>query len=152
MKKKIILGIGIVFVLMQFVRIDKSVPDYNQSDDIMVAANPSVEVVTILKTSCYDCHSFESKYPWYSNIAPVSFFLKNHIDEGREELNFSIWSSYSVKKKIHKLEEMKEMVSEGEMPLDSYLIMHQEAALSDESKEKLIDWVDELHNAEKLKE
>lgn len=152
MKKKIILGIGIVFGLIQFVRIDKTVPDYEKSNDIIVATNPSVAVVTILKTTCYDCHSFESKYPWYSNITPVSFFLKKHIDEGREELNFSMWATYSVKKKVHKLEEMKEMVSEGEMPLDSYLIMHKEAALSDESKEKLIDWVDELHNSEKLKE
>ncbi len=152
MKKKIILGIGIVFALMQFVRIDKTVPDYEKSEDINVATNPSEEVAAILKTTCYDCHSFESKYPWYSNIAPVSFFLKKHIDEGREELNFSLWSSYSVKRKVHKLEEMKEMVSEGEMPLDSYLIMHSEAALSDESKEALLEWVDELHSSEKLKE
>ncbi len=152
MKKKIVLGIGIVFALMQFVRIDKTVPDYEKSEDIIVATNPSEEVAAILKTTCYDCHSFESKYPWYSNIAPVSFFLKKHIDEGREELNFSLWSSYSVKRKVHKLEEMKEMVSEGEMPLDSYLIMHSEAALSDESKEALLEWVDELHSSEKLKE
>ncbi len=152
MVKKIIVGIGVIFVLMQFIRIDKTVPDYNQSDDIIVAANPSKEVATVLKTACYDCHSFESKYPWYSNIAPVSFFLKKHINEGREELNFSIWSTYSLKRKVHKLEEMKEMVSEGEMPLDSYLIMHSEAKLSDASKEKLLDWVDKMHKSEKLKE
>ncbi len=152
MKKKIIVGIGIVFALIQFVRIDKSVPDYEKSEDIIVATNPSAAVAAILKTTCYDCHSFESKYPWYSNIAPVSFFLKKHINEGREELNFSIWSTYSLKRKVHKLEEMKEMVSEGEMPLDSYLIMHSEAALSDSSKEKLLEWVDKLHKSEKLKE
>ena len=151
MIKKIMLGLAIILVLIQFIRIDKSVPDYNKSDDIIVARQPSKEVATSLKAACYDCHSFETKYPWYSNVAPVSFFLKNHINEGREELNFSLWASYSKKRRVHKLEEIHKMITKGYMPLDNYLIMHSEAKLSDESKEKLLDWIDELHKSEEFK-
>ena len=94
----------------------------------------------MLKTSCYDCHSNESIYPWYTNIAPVSWWIKKHINEGRDELNFSEWGNYSARRKDHKLDEIIELVEEGEMPLKSYLITHGDAKISTEQRAKIIEW------------
>ena len=104
---------------------------------------PTQEVKTILKTACYDCHTANTRYPWYNNIAPVSYWLDHHIDEGKEHLNFSEWEAYSVKKKDHKLEELIEEVEEGEMPLNSYTWTHKDAKLSEKQKNALIDWAKE---------
>lgn len=98
------------------------------------------EIAGILKTSCYDCHTNESLYPWYTNIAPVSWWIKKHINEGRDELNFSEWGSYSLRRKDHKLDEIVEMIDEEEMPLKSYLITHGDASLSAAQKTQLVEW------------
>lgn len=135
--KKIILLLFIVFILMQFFRIDKTTPEIEASKDFISINSPSNEVKTLIMSACYDCHSYETKYPWYSEIAPVSWWTKHHVDEGREELNFSNWGDYSPKKVDHKLEECAEEVEEGEMPLSSYTITHGEAKLSKEQKETL---------------
>ena len=105
----------------------------------MTSANS--EITNTLKIACYDCHSNQSAYPWYTNIAPVSWWVKNHINEGSHHLNFSEWGTYSEKRKKHKLEECIEMVEEGEMPIDSYLWTHSDAKLTKEEKEALISWV-----------
>ena len=81
--KKIILVVIAVFVIIQFIRIDKSNPQTNPTSDIINITNPPSEVKSILKNACYDCHSYETKYPWYAEIAPVSWLLKNHINDGR---------------------------------------------------------------------
>ncbi len=135
--KKIILALIVIFVIMQFFRIDKSTPEIDASKDFITITNPSAEVKEILTNTCYDCHSFETKYPWYSNVAPVSWWTKKHVNEGREELNFSVWGEYSAKKADHKLEECVEEVEEGEMPLESYTITHGDAKLTNEQKELL---------------
>lgn len=141
MKKKIVIGLVAIVVVMQFFRIDKENPTYDSNNDFIVIMNPSDQVNNILKNSCYDCHSFETKYPWYTNVAPVSWWVKDHINEGRDELNFSAWGTYSDKRKDHKLEEVIELVDEGEMPLTSYTLAHSEASLSAEQQEALISWV-----------
>ena len=139
--KKIAVLLLIVFVVMQFIR-----PDKNQTDDkdyvlaFESETKPTVEVKELLKTSCYDCHSNQTVYPWYNNIAPVSYWIDEHIEHGKEELNFSEWASYSVKKKDHKLEELIEEVEEGEMPLKEYTWTHREARFTNEQKELLINW------------
>lgn len=140
MKKKILYGLLIIFIIIQFFRIDKTNPAVNPADDFIERTNPPKEIAAMLKASCYDCHSNESTYPWYSNVAPVSWWVKQHIDEAREELNFSMWSTYSLKKQDHKLEEMAEEVEEGEMPLKPYPLTHPEAQLSAEQKEELEHW------------
>ena len=104
MKKKILYGLIIILIIIQFFRIDKTNPVVNSADDFIELTNPPKEIATILVSSCYDCHSNESTYPWYSNVAPVSWWVKHHINEAREELNFSKWSTYNTKKKDHKLE------------------------------------------------
>ncbi|MBK8945821.1 MAG: heme-binding domain-containing protein [Ignavibacteriae bacterium] len=139
MKKTILIILGI-FVVIQFIRIDKSVPDINYTNDIFRISNPTTEIKTMLKNACYDCHSYETKYPWYAEIAPVSWLLKNHIDEGRRHLNFSTWNEYDNEKKLHKLDECIEMVKSGEMPMQGYVMMHSEAELTDDQKNYLANW------------
>lgn len=142
MIKKIVIGciVLLVLVIIQFIRIDKTNLEVVIENDFIVQTNPPEHIQTILKTSCYDCHSNESTYPWYTNVAPISWWVKQHINEAREELNFSEWTSYPLKKQKHKLEEVYEEVEEGEMPLPSYLIVHSEAKLTTEQKNELVAW------------
>lgn len=142
--KKILFGLLAVVVIIQFFRIDKTNPPVNRTLDIMNVVPVSTEIKSILKTSCYDCHTNETVYPWYTNIAPVSWWIKKHIDDGRDELNFSEWGNYSLRRKDHKLDEIVEMVDEDEMPLPSYLIAHGDARLSTEQKAQLVDWAKAL--------
>jgi len=151
MKKKILYVIVAIIVIIQFFRIDKTNPEVIAENDFVTITNPPEEVTTILKTACYDCHSNESKYPWYTNVAPISWWVKHHIDEGREELNFSNWKTFKAKKKDHKLEELIEEVEEGEMPLDEYTWTHADAQLTEEQKHVLVNWVKELRAAAKKK-
>jgi len=141
MLKKIILGLVVLLVLIQFIRIDKTNPPVDKSKDFITLTKPSDEVKGILVTSCYDCHSNETTYPWYTNVAPLSWWLKNHINEGREHLNFSEWATYTEKRQQHKLDECMEEVHEGEMPLSSYSMMHKEAELSPAQREALNTWI-----------
>lgn len=141
MKKKILLGLLVVLVLIQFIKIDKSTPVINPSEEFISLLKPSAEVASVLKTSCYDCHSYETQYPWYATIAPVSFYLSNHIKDGRRHLNFSTWGQYSEKKQNHKLEECIEMIEKDEMPMSSYTLIHKNATLTDVQKGQLVDWI-----------
>ena len=97
-------------------------------------------VSQILKTSCNDCPSNLTEYPWYSSIQPVDWWLQHHVEEGKRELNFSEFATYRIFKQYHKLEETIEMVQEGEMPLSSYTLMHTNAKLSSEQRAILKNW------------
>jgi len=141
--KKIAIALLVVLVGMQFFR-----PEKNQAEGDYVAAfvaetQPSPEVQGILKSACYDCHSANTNYPWYSNVAPISYWLADHIEEGKEHLNFSDWANYTDKKKDHKLEELVEEVKEGEMPLNEYTWTHADARLTQEQITALLTWAQE---------
>ena len=138
--KKILLVILVAFVIIQFFPIDKKNPPVNIGMEFVNIKNTPENIAQVLKTSCYDCHSNETKYPWYSSIAPSSWFLKNHIDEGRKELNFSTFAVYEPKRQIHKMEECMEMIEKKEMPLESYYIGHQDAKLTDQQRQMLIKY------------
>ena len=141
MKKKILLALLILFVIAQFFRIDKTNPPVDPALDFISLEKPAPELEHVLKIACYDCHSNHTAYPWYSNIAPVSFWMKKHIDNGRSELNFSNWGNYPARKKRHKMEESVEMVVDKKsMPLLPYWIAHPEAKLSPEQRKALGDW------------
>lgn len=142
--RKILVVLLIILVLIQFIRIDKTNPESDSTKDFIVVTKPNEEVTNILKTSCYDCHSNETTYPWYTNIAPVSFWIKHHINEGREELNFSEWGNYKPKRMNHKMEEAVELVENGEMPMSSYTLIHGDAELSATQKENLIAFFNSL--------
>lgn len=138
MLKKIGIGLVIILALMQFKQIDKTNPEYNEVEDFITITQPSEEIATLIKAACYDCHSHQAKYPWYSNVAPISWMVEHHIEEGREHLNFSKWGSYDTKKANHKLEECIEEIEEGEMPMKPYVVMHSEAKMSKEQKKALM--------------
>lgn len=138
--KKILIALLVVLVVLQFFQIDKTNPVVDENKDFLKTQNTPEEIASIIKTSCYDCHSNESKYPWYSNVQPAGWFLKDHIDEGRRELNFSTFTDYELKRQDHKLEECIEYIEKDEMPLGSYTLVHREAALTEAQKNILIDY------------
>lgn len=140
--KKIAIVLLVILIGMQFYRPDKNVAEGDYVTAFETETQPSSEVKEILKTACYDCHSANTEYPWYNNIAPVSYWLADHIEEGKEHLNFSDWENYDAKKKDHKLEEVIEEVKEGEMPLNEYTWTHADAKLSDEQISALLAWAD----------
>jgi hypothetical protein len=136
---KIVLVILLIaLVVIQFIRPDKNVSSYESVTAFEAETQPSSEVAGILKQNCYDCHSNHTTYPWYAEIAPVSCWLDEHIEHGKGHFNASAWEEYSVKKKDHKLEELIEMVEEGEMPLDSYTWVHGD--LTDAQQKLVIQW------------
>ena len=152
--KNIFIGLLIVLSVIQFIRIDKTNPSTDIEVDFISINKPDDGISSILKTSCYDCHSHESTYPWYTNIAPVSWWIKHHMNEGSQHLNFSIWGTYNSRKADHKLEECVEMVSEEEMPMYSYTIMHSKAKLTNEQRTLLVNYFNSLrtHESDKPKE
>lgn len=137
MKKKILLIILGILVILQFFGIDKTNPDFDKNKDFLAMHNPPDKIRSMIKSACYDCHSYETVYPWYTSISPLSWWINNHIQKGREDLNFSLWGDYNADKKSHMLEECVEYVSENKMPLKSYTYTHPDAVLSDEDKSLL---------------
>ena len=99
---------------MQFYRPEKNVSEYDVIAQFEAETQPPQEVVTILKQKCYDCHSNQTEYPWYAEVAPISIWIDGHVEEGKEHFNVSEWATYSLKKKDHKLEELIEEVEENE--------------------------------------
>ena len=133
----ICLSLLAILLIMQLFRIDKTNPAPNSQADFISIAQPPEEIARLIKTGCYDCHSNESVYPWYSNIAPFSWIIKSHIDDARKDVNFSEWGNYQPGKRGHKLDECKEMIEKGEMPLAGYELLHPRAKFSSEEREKL---------------
>ena len=130
----------LVLIAMQLYRPEENIAQGNHTTIFITETNPPEDVKLILKSTCYDCHSNNTRYPWYNNIAPVSYWLADHVKEGKGELNFSVWGSYSAKKKDHKLEEVVEVIEAGEMPLKEYTWTHEEAKLTDAQKQAIIKW------------
>lgn len=135
--KKSLVVLLVIFLGMQLVRPEKNTSEVVAESDFITAETPDDEIAVTLKSACYDCHSNNTKYPWYAEVAPVSFWIADHVEDGTKHLNFSEWTSYSAKKKAHKMEELIEEVKEHEMPLESYVWMHEEAKLTQEQIEAL---------------
>ena len=135
MLKKIGLGLLLIWIAAFFFQPKIENAEVKSNENINAP-----EIASILKKACYDCHSNEANSPWYSAVPPVSYWLVNHVKEGKEELNFSLWQTFTEKRQDKKRREIIEMLEEKEMPLESYLIMHEEAKLTDEEIAKIIDW------------
>ena len=133
--KRNLLILLIIFIVMQFIRPNKE----NIAVDKNLEIKAPLEVMNILKTSCYDCHSNEVKYPLYSKIAPFSWVISNHIEDGRKALNFSVWENYNQEEKTEHLKDIYRTVYAA-MPLQSYLWLHQEANLTKEQRSMIRDW------------
>lgn len=135
----------VLLVLIQLYRPSKNELEIESKTNIFVSEMVPQEVQDILKTSCFDCHSNNTVYPWYNNVAPVSWWIDHHVEEAKKELNFDAWGSYSLKRRNHKLEEIKELLVKGEMPLESYLWVHKEAKLNENRINTMVDWIKVLY-------
>ena len=138
--KIIAIGVAILFVLAQFVRPDLSQQPTVPGQELEATTEMPRHVATVLERSCNDCHTYRTDFRWYSQITPVSWWLKDHIDEGREHLNFSVWNTYNKDRKVRKLEEVCEQVESREMPLPSYTWAHWDAPLTTEEIRSICDW------------
>jgi len=150
--KKIAIVIIAGLLIIQFFR-----PARNRSNKILETDITKTYVIPatveqVLKTSCYDCHSNNTNYPWYANIQPFGWLLANHIREGKAELNFSDFGSYTSRRQKSKLKGIENSIRDGSMPLESYTLMHREAFLSKEEKALLLDWSMKVRDNLTLKE
>ncbi|MGB1309403.1 MAG: heme-binding domain-containing protein [Oceanihabitans sp.] len=130
--------------MAQFFGPEKNQGDLVSIDAFLAETNPPEDVKKILESTCYDCHSDVTRYPWYNNITPVNYWLADHIDHGKKHFNLSNWEGNSLKKKDHKFEELIEMVEKKEMPLPSYTWTHTEAKLSDSQIKAVIAWANQV--------
>lgn len=143
MIKKILMALGLILVVIQFIRPAKNIGTVEGPTDITHTVAVAPDVQNILQKACNDCHSNHTEYPWYYNIQPVAWWLANHVNDGKRHLNFSEFNTYKSKRKLKKLKEVKEEVEDGEMPMDSYLWMHGNAKLTESEKANLYKWVEE---------
>ena len=134
--KKYLIALGVVLVLIQLVPLDRENPPVTQD----IGAPPEVDA--ILRRSCYDCHSNEVRWPWYSYVAPVSYLVTQDVAAGRFMLNFSEWDTYDEDMRFSLVLDIYDFAESGEMPLDVYTSMHGDAVLSEAELEVLSDWVD----------
>ncbi len=142
MGKKILIGLIIVLVVIQFIPANLPEVKTDNPDDLLANYDVPEDIGNLLRASCYDCHSNETVYPWYSHVAPVSFLVSRDTREGREHLNFSEWKSWGKLDQLEALDEISEEVEEGEMPMKIYPIMHPDARLSDEDRERIVEWAE----------
>ena len=132
-----VIGFAVLVISIQFIPVERTNPVMNKTLEIPAPA----EIRSILTKSCYDCHSNQTKWPFYSYIAPISWLVTHDVEEGRNELNFSEWQSLSEKQKVKKQEKIIEEVSEDKMPLPVYLLMHSSAELTEGEKDMLKNWL-----------
>jgi hypothetical protein len=137
MKKVLYWVLGIVIVI-QFIR-----PDFqNTKVDETITLKADTKIMSVLQKSCYDCHSQETKFPWYRNIAPVSWVIADHINQGRKALDFSNWENIDPKLKLERLERAKQVIYNHRMPKSEYIMMHENAVLTSEEKQLLEQFFD----------
>lgn len=133
--KNVLLAVVVILLIIQFVPVNRENPEAKAPLQF------SPEVATIMKESCADCHSNNTVWPWYSYVAPASWIITHHVEDGRRHLNFSNWGEYSDRKKIRKLDEITEEIEKGNMPLKPYIPLHSGADLTDQEIEILNAWV-----------
>lgn len=138
--KRILVLLLLLLVAIQFFPVKRPANNPDTTNDLIYVEKLKGDVPAILKTSCYDCHSNQTNYPWYSHVAPVSWLLADHIKEGRDKLNFSDWKLNNKRRKIRQLEDIKEQVQHGEMPIDNYTYVHRKAKLTDKQRQLLVSW------------
>ena len=151
MFKKVLLVLLMLLIIIQFIHPSRNISKKEQRDNIAHAFKVPAEVKTILDKACMDCHSNNTRYRWYFKIQPVDWWLTNHVNEGKQELNFDEYTSKSLRYQYHKMESTVDLVKKGEMPLDSYLWIHKDAILTEQEKNTLINWAQGITNEMKAK-
>ncbi len=140
--KKVLIGAAVIFGLAQFFGPSLTNPKVVAGQDMLAANAPPQHLAAVLRTACYDCHSHETRWPWYSRVVPVSWWLMNHIQEGRDQLNFSEWPHDNARRARSYWQNIRDEVEGGTMPLKSYTLIHRDAILSETDREELCKWAD----------
>lgn len=143
MKRKlkwIIIGFLAVFSLLQFTNPPRTNPPV--VNDLMATNSPAPEIAALLHAACYDCHSHETRWPWYSHVAPMSWLIADDVNEGRKHLNLSEWPADQPERAAKRLERMSEEIDYREMPPKKYTAIHANARLTDGERKELTDWLD----------
>jgi hypothetical protein len=142
---KYIAGLALVALIgIQFFPTDRNESYSTTETDFMVVNDVPVEIQQQLQTSCYDCHSNNTSYPWYNQIQPAAWYLEDHIKEGKAELNFNEWGTYSDRRKNSKLRSIVKQIQSGEMPMESYTLIHGDAVLSKAQQTDVIEYLVKL--------
>ncbi len=139
--KKVLLGILVIVVVIQFIHPARNQSGQGMPNDISKIVAMPEDVQGILKKACYDCHSNNTEYPWYTNIQPIHWFMNYHIVSGKEELNFNEFGTYTPRRQQSKLRSIENSLKDGTMPLSSYTLIHRNAILSEVEKSQIINWV-----------
>lgn len=142
--KKIVFWSFVCFVIIQFIPTDKINQPINDSVNFIQVEKSPPKVAELLKNACYDCHSNETVYPKYAYIAPISWFVKDHVNEGREHLNFSVWKTYNKELKESMLNKTIQTLKSKTMPLPVYIVYHKEANITDAERMVLINYFEEI--------
>lgn len=146
--RKILKYLGYVLlaglVIIQFFRPTKNVGGDQQDLDVSTIYKVPDDVKQLLSEACYDCHSNNTRYPWYAEVQPIAWWLDDHIQEGKKELNFNQFADYSLRRQYRKLEEVIDEVKENKMPLESYTWVHGNAKLSVEQRAKITTWAESV--------
>ncbi len=145
MIKKILLVLLATIIIIQFIRPAKNIASPNPAQDISTVYPVPDSVHKILLKACYDCHSDNTRYPWYSTLQPVYWWMNNHIQEGKRHLNFDEFASQTPEKKAKWIRHIYEQVDSNEMPLDSYTWIHKDAILSNEEKATVSNWAKAIY-------
>ena len=140
--KWLVVAVVVVFIGLQFVRPARTNPAVDQTQTIHAQLQMTPQVAAIIDRSCRDCHSNTTRWPWYSNVVPASWFLVDHVNEGRQHLNFSEWGKLDTRRADKRLEEICEEVSDKLMPLNSYTWIHRSSKLSADDIKTLCDWTE----------
>jgi hypothetical protein len=140
MLKRILLIVLITLLAIQFIRPAKNIHPGPEPNDISTVYAVPASVDSILAKACNDCHTNNTRYPWYNNIQPVAWFLDNHVIDGKRSFNLNEFATYNAARKYDKISEVKKQVDKGEMPLSSYTLIHADARLTDAEKDTLFTW------------
>ena len=135
-------GFGLIALIIQFIPVDLPPADQDRSGDMLGTGLANEEIAQLLKTSCYNCHSNETVYPWYSHVAPSSWLVAKDVRDGRDELNFSTWLQYDTSRMIRKLDDIATEVGEGHMPKGIYTLVHPSARLSAGQRDLIVAWTE----------
>ena len=138
--KKILFALLLVVIFIQFIRPERNKTSEQQPADLIKQFSIPANIAGILKTACYDCHSNNTRYPWYTDIQPAGWLLANHIKDGKADLNFNEFANYSQRRQLSKLKATQNSIKDGSMPLPSYTLIHKNAKLSKEHRAMLLNW------------
>ena len=143
--RKVLLGLVLLLIAAQFYPVDRTNPPVDPSKSFYTTETVPPNLRAIFDRSCTDCHSSQTRWPWYSHVAPVSWIVANDVHEARHHVNFSEWGNYDAKKRDHKTEEICNEILEGEMPDTKYTLIHRSARLSQDERDAICQWTGSPH-------